>query len=158
MKTNDERWHDATIFEEYIEFLKTRRGDGKNCTKQIVKILLDARNADEWDEGWVRARKIKDQITYGESTLFRQLEDLEKYKIIVKDKPGNKLSSYRLSEKYPNFHFLTNEEISEIHQKKIVTMDDMEVALQAAHAVLARHNLLGEYQTEKENFWKVPED
>ena len=131
----------------YWKFLETRRGDGKNYTKHIVKVLLDCRKDPKWHNGWVRARELKSQINCPESTLFRLLEALHGYKIVEKrDRPKHKLTSYRLSEDYPNFYFWTDEEIWADYRRKSEELQTVGLELTRAKRVLIQHGLLEEYE------------
>jgi|SRR5208337_2504987 len=131
----------------YWKFLETRRGDGKNYTKHIVKILLDCRKNDKWHNGWVRARELKSQINCPESTLFRLLGALREYKIVEKrDRPKHKLTDYRLSEDYPEFYFWTDEEIWADYRRKSDELIKVGLELTRAKRVLSQHDLLEEYE------------
>jgi hypothetical protein len=109
------------VGEKVDNYLKTRRGVGKDYTREIIKILLDRRYNDA--DGWVRAKEIRGIFDSGkwnscsDQTLFRLLKDLTSEKIIERwEKNGNTVF-YRVPINYPMAYFLSRKELID-HLKK----------------------------------------
>jgi len=128
----------------YIDFLKTRRGNGEDYALQIMKVLREYPD-------WVRARDLKRLISCPEATLFRLLDGLTKIDIIEKKKsPRNRnVSSYRLSPSFPEFYFLTDKEMRAEHSQLFNENIDLTFDLIDAKTVLDRHGFIQEYEQER---------
>lgn len=129
------------LYEVYQHFLETRRNDGKRYTQQIIKILKKHR------KNWVRARDLKQLKFCPEATLFRLLAGLEENKIIEhKIIPNNRnVSSYRLSPDFPNYFFLTDNEMLEDYGRLFEDYELLYENFQYVIKFITAHNLKDEY-------------
>ena len=150
------------IYNRYAEFLDDRRESSAEYTKQIMKILLDARK-DQKRKGWVRARDFKNLKLCSDATLFRLLKDLTETKIITqKKRETHNLSSYCLPDGFLDFHLLTREEIMADHHKLSEENSERGITINIAHTFIAENGLLSKYMEEypkkRENYLKLPDD
>lgn len=150
------------IYNRYAKFLDDRRESSAEYTKQIMKILQDARK-DPNRKGWVRARDFKNLELCPDATLFRLLKDLTEIGIITqKKRETHNLSSYCLPDDFMNFHLLTKEEIMEEHHRLSEDWSERGITINIAHTFIAENGLLSKYMEEfpkkRENFLKGPED
>lgn len=103
------------VDEKVTNYLRTRRGDGREYTREIIKILLDRRKDSE--NGWVRAKDIRGAFDNGnwcgcsDQTLFRLLNDLASEKIIEKWEKNGNTTFYRIPINYPSAYFLSRNEL-----------------------------------------------
>lgn len=107
--------HYEVVNKKVENYLKTRRGKGKEYTREIIKILLNRRYKDPG--GWVRAKDInlgfdrKKWNKFSYQTLSRLLADLTSEKIIEQDKKNSREVYYRVPTGYQDIYFLSRSDL-----------------------------------------------
>jgi hypothetical protein len=144
-----------TFVERYDRFLNSRKGDGGKYVNEIIEFLVYKFN--KVPGGWVRPRELKQKTSCVDQTLFRLLDGLKSEHIIERqgkdrtqrERPGQDPVYYRISPLIRG-SILTEagrkKELSRLSKDNI----DLTFDLFDALSVLKRHNLISEYEQERE--------
>jgi hypothetical protein len=136
----------------WIEFLKTRQGDGITQSWQVRFILLKKEN--DYEGGWVPLTLIekcaKSKYSIGHTRLIRLLDDMEKYQVVFKKKGiaiggPNKNRTFYQYNGLVDYRTLTKEGIRKEHARLLAENFDLIGKFYFAQRVLKRHGLLQEY-------------
>lgn len=139
----------------WIEFLKTRKGDGIKQSGQIRYILLMRVN--DYEGGWIPLTEIEkcaiSKCSISHERLLYLLDDMEKYHVVYKKKslsgegPNRNRTFYQYNPLI-EFRTLTSDGIKKEYSRLLNENWELSIRFFFAEMILKRHGLLQEYQDE----------